>query len=297
MKKAIILLTLVSLFIFTGCLEDAFGEYKLMDEDVAYIIEGELVLDGVTFPDAQSEKRAISEALQIVEKRVQFRDSGMLSFEKGEIPGKFRVLADKYVNIQRIKWLITTPAVLDFKLVSKEGSEKLNSIARQYRQEGKSIVNLESGRVIDELLEQLLADNEPLFIAELDSIIKRSRDAQLKVVKRESLLGPSPVLDEVAMREMYGKYVISFSFAKPHIKKWADVTRSSIGKEIAIILDDLILSTPVIMDAIPNGQCQISLGSSTEQEIKMVGSVLSIRPLAYPVRIVSEENVVKPGIE
>ena len=51
--------------------------------------------------------------------------------------------------------------------------------------------------------------------------------------------------------------VVSFTLDRVGAKKFGRVTRKNVGKKLAIILDNKIISAPVIRDAILGGNGQI----------------------------------------
>ncbi|MCP3658935.1 MAG: protein translocase subunit SecD [Bacteroidetes bacterium] len=71
---------------------------------------------------------------------------------------------------------------------------------------------------------------------------------------------------------------------------WKKVTRESIGKQIAIVLDDRVYSAPVVNDEIPNGSSAIS-GNFTIDEAKDLANILKAGSLPAPVKIVEEATV------
>ena len=56
--------------------------------------------------------------------------------------------------------------------------------------------------------------------------------------------------------------VVNFRFDRIGAKKFGKVTKANIGKPFAIILDNKVVSAPVIRDAILGGSGQISGGFS-----------------------------------
>lgn len=59
-------------------------------------------------------------------------------------------------------------------------------------------------------------------------------------------------------------------------KRFGDVTREWQGRRLAIVLDDLIMSAPLIMSAIEGGQVSITLGNdvTAEEEAKKLANAL-----------------------
>ncbi len=68
------------------------------------------------------------------------------------------------------------------------------------------------------------------------------------------------------------------------------VTGDNVGRQLAIVLDDRVVSAPVIRDRIPQGRATIS-GSFTDSEAKDLGIILRAGALPAPVNIVEERTV------
>lgn len=75
---------------------------------------------------------------------------------------------------------------------------------------------------------------------------------------------------------------------------WKNLTAASIGKRVAIVLDNYVYSAPVINGEIPNGRSSIS-GSFTVEEAKDLANVLKAGKLPAPTRIV-EDAFIGPSL-
>ncbi len=73
-------------------------------------------------------------------------------------------------------------------------------------------------------------------------------------------------------------------------RDWARITGSNIGKRIAIILDNVIYSAPIVQNKIPNGNSSIS-GMPNLDEAKLIEIVLKAGALPAPVDIIEERTV------
>lgn len=56
------------------------------------------------------------------------------------------------------------------------------------------------------------------------------------------------------------------TFTEEGSDKWATLTSNSVGNSIAIVIDNLVYSAPVVNEAIKNGKCSIS-GNFTEHDL------------------------------
>lgn len=72
--------------------------------------------------------------------------------------------------------------------------------------------------------------------------------------------------------------------------EWARITGANIGKRIAIILDGVVYSAPVVQNKITGGNSQIS-GSGDLQEAQLLAIVLKAGALPAPVDIIEERSV------
>jgi len=73
---------------------------------------------------------------------------------------------------------------------------------------------------------------------------------------------------------------------------FANLTATNVGKRLAIVLDGKVVSAPVIREAIPSGQAQIS-GNFTVNDANDLSVILRAGALPAPV-IVEEERTVGP---
>ncbi len=71
---------------------------------------------------------------------------------------------------------------------------------------------------------------------------------------------------------------------------WARITGANIGKRIAIVLDGVVYSAPVVQNKITGGNSQIS-GSGDLQEAQLLAIVLKAGALPAPVDIIEERSV------
>ena len=87
---------------------------------------------------------------------------------------------------------------------------------------------------------------------------------------------------------------VSMSMNSTGSRSWKRITGESIGKRIAIALDDYVQSAPTVNSEIPNGQSIIT-GSFTLEEAQDLANVLKAGALPVRTRIV-EEAVIGPTL-
>jgi len=92
----------------------------------------------------------------------------------------------------------------------------------------------------------------------------------------------------------FGYPHIAFTFNKEGGKIFENFTGSNIGRNLAIVLDDVVHSAPVIKSKIPGGKGVIE-GSFTMEEAREIALILRAGALPAPVKII-EKRVVGPTL-
>jgi preprotein translocase subunit SecD len=88
--------------------------------------------------------------------------------------------------------------------------------------------------------------------------------------------------------------IVSFRFNTSGARKFAQATQENVGKPFAIVLDNEVISAPVIREPILGGSGQIS-GSFTVQSANDLAILLRAGALPAPLTII-EERTVGPGL-
>jgi preprotein translocase subunit SecD len=88
--------------------------------------------------------------------------------------------------------------------------------------------------------------------------------------------------------------VVNFRFNSAGARKFAEVTQANVGKPFAIVLDNKVISAPVIREPILGGSGQIS-GNFTVQSANDLAILLRAGALPAPLTII-EERTVGPGL-
>ena len=94
-----------------------------------------------------------------------------------------------------------------------------------------------------------------------------------------------------------GHWVVSLEFNAQGTKKFADLTKSMVGQQMAIFFNGELQSAPVIHEPITGGRAQISGGGSgfAYEEAKKTVDLLNAGALPVPAKII-EENTVGPTL-
>jgi protein-export membrane protein SecD len=87
-----------------------------------------------------------------------------------------------------------------------------------------------------------------------------------------------------------GEWVVNFTFNSVGARRFADISRANVNHRFAIVLDDKVISAPVIREAITGGRGQIS-GSFTAASANDLAVLLRAGALPAPLTIVEERSV------
>lgn len=117
---------------------------------------------------------------------------------------------------------------------------------------------------------------------------------RLYVLKRRAEMGGEDISDARPYRvgdgTNAGEVAVNLKFSGIGPKKFAAVTAANIGKQMAIVLDDQVISAPVIRDRIPNGEAQIT-GLEDMSEANRLAVVLRAGALKAPMKIIESRNI------
>ncbi|HVZ07858.1 protein translocase subunit SecD [Rhodopila sp.] len=87
-----------------------------------------------------------------------------------------------------------------------------------------------------------------------------------------------------------GEWVVNFTFNSNGARRFADVTRANVNHRFAIVLDDKVISAPVIREPITGGRGQIS-GSFTAASANDLAVLLRAGALPAPLTVVEQRSV------
>ena len=124
-----------------------------------------------------------------------------------------------------------------------------------------------------------------------DSKIKAKR---LYLLRRRAEMGGDDISDARPYRvgdgTNAGEVAVSLKFSGIGPKKFSAVTAANVGKQMAIVLDNQVISAPVIRDRIPNGEAQIT-GLEDMAEANRLAVVLRAGALKAPMKIIESRSV------
>lgn len=113
---------------------------------------------------------------------------------------------------------------------------------------------------------------------------------ELVVERRARVSGESLTDASVGFDPQTGEPVVNFKFDTTGGRRFGDYTRDNVGRRFAIVLDDEIISAPVINEPILGGAGQIS-GNFTVQTADNLAILLRAGALPAPLTILEERTV------
>jgi preprotein translocase subunit SecD len=214
---------------------------------------------------AEIKKMAVEQSLETIRNRVdQFGIS-----EPEIIPqGTDRIIVQLpgVKDTARAKSLIGRTALLEFKLADDEHS--LDDALKGNVPEG-SVVAYES---------------------HMDRTSGRRSQNPILLKNKSLLTGDALESAKVQIGDRFGQPHVSLKFNAQGAKDFDRITGDNVKKRLAIVLDGMVHSAPVIQERISGGQAQIT-GSFTMEEATDLAIVLRAGALPAPVNILEERTV------
>ena len=115
-----------------------------------------------------------------------------------------------------------------------------------------------------------------------------SRDLLLE--DKALLTGKSITTAAVNFESQFNEPVVTMEFNSEGAKTFSDITAANVKKRLAIILDDMVQSAPVINEQIPSGKAQITVRFNYDQA-KDLAIALRAGALPAPILVEEERNV------
>src|SRR6267154_2106914 len=115
------------------------------------------------------------------------------------------------------------------------------------------------------------------------------------VIKKEVLVSGGDLTDaQPGFDQRSGEPIVSFRFNTSGSRKFAQATSENVGQPFAFVLDNEVISAPVIREPITAGSGQIS-GSFTVQAANDLAILLRAGALPAPLTVI-EQRTVGPGL-
>jgi preprotein translocase subunit SecD len=126
-------------------------------------------------------------------------------------------------------------------------------------------------------------------------ILPGERPGEKYLIEKRVLVSGADLTDaQPGFDQRTNEPVVNFRFNSAGARKFAEVTQANVGKPFAIVLDNKVISAPVIREPILGGSGQIS-GNFTVQSANDLAILLRAGALPAPLTII-EERTVGPGL-
>lgn len=197
--------------------------------------------------------KAVEQSISIVRRRI---DETGVNEPIVARQGQSRVLVELpgVSEPDRIKRLLGSTAKMTFRLVAPEGTT--------------------SGAEV-EMLPMTDASSGP---------------AKLPVYRHVEVDGANLIRASASLDQRAGGWVVNFALDSMGTRRFADVSTKHVGRPFAIVLDNKVISAPVIREPIIGGQGQIS-GNFTVEAANDLAVLLRAGALPAPLTIVEERTV------
>ncbi|MCB0273068.1 MAG: protein translocase subunit SecD [Bdellovibrionales bacterium] len=195
----------------------------------------------------------------------------------------------------RAREILSKTAILRFQVVSNEVAPvDLASWLREIYDEMGADAPLAD---IQKRLEGKLPSDTELLFEEVKDPTTGEVQRTPYVVTRGQRISGELLEDARLTQDEYGMPAVSIRFNAQGAKDFAALTKEAIGKQLAIVLDDKIVSAPTVQAHITGGESQITFGSGLRprnevfQEAKDLALVLRSGALPAPIEILQNKTV------
>jgi SecD/SecF fusion protein len=232
---------------------------------------------------------AVNQSLEILRNRIdQFGVAEPVIIRQGEDEIVIQLPGVK--DPDRAMKLLGDTAQLEFKLVADSAGLDLEQMVRQAKaskewQEGESLQKL------NRLLQNQLPDNTTLYFEkEIDKKTKQEIQVPLLLENKTLMTGDMVKDAQVRIGGSFNEPYVSLDLTSGGGRVFAHLTEANVGRRLAIVLDDVVRSAPVIRDRILGGSAQIT-GSFSHEEAADLAIVLRVGALPAPVDIIQNMSV------
>lgn len=204
-------------------------------------------------------------------------------------------------DAEQAKALINTSARLDFMMVdTSKPMEELQGMVTEVEKKGaydfKSLRYSQYIARINEDLKGRIPEKAMIIFEKLENAITLEAGRRPLLVRTDTGLGGDALDDAFVSFDQYGVPEVSLVFNSTGSTKFADLTGGSIGQSMAIVLDKVVKSAPVIQTKIAGGRAVITLGrgrahEQAVNEAKMIATALRAGALPASLEQLEERRV------
>ncbi len=111
-----------------------------------------------------------------------------------------------------------------------------------------------------------------------------------RLTKDTGLTGKDIKKAQITFDPQTGKPQVSLSFNREGVKLFADITTRNVGKPVAIVVDNFLISAPVVQQLITDGNAVIT-GNFSVDEAKRLAIAINSGALPLPIRLIEQRNI------
>ena len=296
------------------------GSYLLLEVDVKPIIKQKLQTKLISLRKILKDKQIKYKNLNLIEEKISFQllESDLVKFESFFL-NKENLINTYYENYKSyemeytFKNNIVNLTFTKFGIIKIKNStldNSLETVRRRIDETGTkepTIIRRGNDRILIELpgiddpnrIKNLLGKTAHLtfrFASQesddfgSENLFFDGSDEKLKVNKRVIMSGDNLINAQPSVDSRTNDTIVSFTLDRVGAKKFAKATTKNVGKKLAIILDNKIISAPQIREPILGGNGQIS-GNFTFQSATDLSLLLRSGALPAPLNVIEERTV------
>lgn len=279
MRKIVFLFLIVSLL--AGC------KYLLKNQQEAVVVI-QIDKENQEYIDKYSEESDIELyelVLPILKNRLKMNKVKM-KYEIDSKSGVLKLFIKTSNDLETVYALIGSTGHFEFKIVSEEGTEVLNKLEKNADQSyyGEGFWKFQN------VLDSKVSGTELVCIGNTEKW-GDTNNFKFLAVKKESIFGEDLLIKNIKVKKSdYGMNVINFEFDKKDAEIWANITEKAAknNERIAIILDKIVLMSPYVNERIPNGKCQLIMGTKSIDDLNYIAALMQY-PQKIPIKVI--ENI------
>ena len=201
-------------------------------------------------------RSAVDQSIEIIRRRIDQLGTVEPNIQRQGL-SRILVQVPGLQDPQRLKALLGQTAKLSFRMVDQ-------SMSPEQAQEGR---------------------------APADSEVLQGQDGRPYLVEKQVRVSGEDLVDaQPGFDSQNREPIVSFRFNSNGARRFAATTQDAVGRPFAIVLDNQVISAPVIREPILGGSGQIS-GSFTVQQANDLAILLRAGALPAPLKVVEERTV------
>ena len=249
---------------------------------------------------ADIKDKTLSQSVQVIRNRIdEFGVTEPSITTKGE--NRIVVELPGVKEVERAKALVGRTARLEFRIANDEGMKPADLMALVAQLEKDNNLTFKDGQKFSEYMDKINTLAKGKIPA--DSFISFEREGSMRrpylLYKKVELTGNELQDAQVSYDQQSQSPIVAFQLNPRGAVEFEKITEANLHKRLAIVLDDIVHSAPVIQSKIPGGHGQITLGrSGGDQAIKEARDLaIVLRAGALPAQLeLLEQRVIGPSL-